>query len=124
VVVHNEPVVEPLLAAFRDAGRAVPDDLSVVAICPDELAERTTPALTSVAIMADEVGRQAVSLVMAKLSGDHVPEATLLRPRLTERASSAAPRADQGRDQGRGKGRGQGRDQGRGHSHDLSPSTR
>jgi substrate-binding family protein len=42
VVVHNEPVVEPLLAAFREAGWAVPDDLSMVPICPDELAERPT----------------------------------------------------------------------------------
>jgi DNA-binding LacI/PurR family transcriptional regulator len=92
VVVHNEPVVEPLLSAFARAGRTVPDDLSVVAICPDELAERTTPALTSVAIPAEEVGRQAVGLLMAKLNGDPVPDATLLRPRLTRRASTDSPK--------------------------------
>ena len=89
---HNEPVVGPLLAAFREAGRAVPDDLSVVAICPDELAEYTMPALTSVAIPADEVGRQAVGLLMAKLDGRQVPAATLLPPRLTPRASTSAAR--------------------------------
>jgi len=92
VVVHNEPVVGPLLTAFRDAGRDVPGDLSVVAICPDELAEYTMPALTSVAIPADEVGRQAVGLLMAKLDGRPVPDATLLPPRLTRRASSGTPR--------------------------------
>jgi DNA-binding LacI/PurR family transcriptional regulator len=92
VVVHNEPVVEPLLAAFREAGRSVPDDLSVVAICPDELAERTVPALTSVAIPAEKVGRQAVELLMAKLADQPVPEATLLAPQLTRRASTAAPK--------------------------------
>lgn len=91
VVVHNEPVVEPLLAAFRDAGRSVPEDLSVVAICPDELAEHTRPALTSVAIPAEDIGRQAIDLLMAKLDGTPVPDATLLRPRLTSRASTAAP---------------------------------
>lgn len=91
VVVHNEAVVEPLLAAFADAGRSVPDDLSVVAICPDELAERTGPGLSSVAIPAEEVGRQAVGLVMAKLNGEPVADATLLPPRLTARASTAAP---------------------------------
>ena len=89
VVVHNEPIVEPLLAAFRDAGRDVPADLSVVAICPDELAERTAIPLTSVAIPAEEVGRQAVELLMAKLAGHPVPAATLLQPRLTRRASTA-----------------------------------
>jgi DNA-binding LacI/PurR family transcriptional regulator len=92
VVVHNEPVVEPLLAAFREAGRTVPDDLSVVAICPDELAERTVPALTSVAIPATQVGRQAVELLMAKLADQTVPEATLLAPVLTRRASTGAPK--------------------------------
>jgi DNA-binding LacI/PurR family transcriptional regulator len=92
VVVHNEPVVGPLLAAFREAGRDVPGDLSVVAICPDELAEYTMPALTSVAIPADEVGRQAIALLMAKLDGQQVPDATLLPPRLTQRASSSTPR--------------------------------
>lgn len=92
VVVHNEPVVGPLLAAFREAGRDVPGDLSVVAICPDELAEYTMPALTSVAIPADEVGRQAVALLMSKLDGRQVPDATLLPPRLTQRASSSTPR--------------------------------
>lgn len=91
VVVHNEPVVEPVLAALREAGRRVPEDLSVVAICPDELAGRTTPPLTSVAIPAEEVGRQAVGLLMAKLAGDHVPGATLLQPKLTRRASTSAP---------------------------------
>lgn len=90
IVVHNEPIIGPLLSAFREAGRTVPDDLSVVAICPDELAEHTMPALTSVAIPAEEVGRQAVGLLMAKLAGQQVPAATLLPPRLTPRASTSA----------------------------------
>jgi DNA-binding LacI/PurR family transcriptional regulator len=92
VVVHNEPVIGPLLSAFREAGRSVPDDLSVVAICPDELAEHSMPALTSVAIPAEEVGRQAVGLLMAKLAGREVPAATLLPPRLIARASTSNPR--------------------------------
>ena len=86
VVVHNEPIVGPLLSAFREAGRSVPDDLSVVAICPDELAEHAEPPLSSVAVPAEEVGRRAVELLMAKLAGQAVPAATLLPPRLTTRA--------------------------------------
>jgi DNA-binding LacI/PurR family transcriptional regulator len=64
----------------------------VVAICPDELAEHTMPALTSVAIPAEEVGREAVGLLMAKLNDRQVPAATLLPPRLTPRASTSAPK--------------------------------
>jgi DNA-binding LacI/PurR family transcriptional regulator len=89
VVVHNEPIVEPLVAAFARRGRRVPDDLSVVAICPDELAERGSVPVTSVSIPAEEVGERAVELLMAKLESRRVPDATLIPPRLTPRSSSA-----------------------------------
>jgi DNA-binding LacI/PurR family transcriptional regulator len=88
IVVHNEPVIPVLLDAFRASGRQIPGDLSVIALCPDELAEQATPPLTSIAIPADEVGRQAVALLMAKLRGQDVPDGTLLPPRLTVRAST------------------------------------
>ncbi|MEV0590776.1 substrate-binding domain-containing protein [Nonomuraea cavernae] len=44
--------------------------------------------LTSVLIPAEEVGREAVGLLMDKPAGRGVPEATLLEPRLTVRAST------------------------------------
>jgi DNA-binding LacI/PurR family transcriptional regulator len=87
-VVHNESALGPLLDAFRAAGRRIGEDLSVLAICPDYLAEQAAPPLTSIAIPADEVGRQAVGLLMAKLDGQPVPGATLLLPELTVRAST------------------------------------
>jgi len=89
VVVHNEPIVEAVVDAFQRAGRGVPADVSVVAICPDNLAERATVPLTSVAIPAEEVGERAVELLMSKLDGHDVPDLTLLVPRLTSRASTA-----------------------------------
>ncbi|GAB2617222.1 LacI family DNA-binding transcriptional regulator [Streptomyces capparidis] len=90
VVVHNEPVVEPLLMAFQEAGKRVPEDLSVVAICPDAVATRAPIPLTSVAIPAEEVGSRSVELLMDKLRGRAVPDGTLLAPTLTPRASTAA----------------------------------
>lgn len=89
VVVHNEPVLEPLIEAFEQLGLRVPGDLSVTAICPDELAESVRVPVTSVALPSAEVGERAVELLVRKLGGDDVPEATLLPPRLTERASTA-----------------------------------
>lgn len=90
VVVHNEPLLEPLIDAFEKLGLRVPGDLSVTAICPDELAESVRVPVTSVALPSAEVGTRAVELLMRKLDGDtDVPEATLLAPRLTERASTA-----------------------------------
>ncbi|MFJ9250410.1 LacI family DNA-binding transcriptional regulator [Streptomyces sp. NPDC101776] len=89
VVVHNEPLLEPLIDAFEQLGLRVPGDLSVTAICPDELAEAVRVPVTSVALPAAELGSRAVELLMRKLGGKTVPDATLLAPRLTERASTA-----------------------------------
>lgn len=89
LVVQNEAAVGPVLAALPTLGRRVPQDVSVVAICPDQFAERT--ALTSVPVPAEETGRQAVSLLMRKLAGEPVADATLLEPRLTVRGSTGPP---------------------------------
>lgn len=93
VVVHNEPLLEPLIDAFEQLGLRVPGDLSVTAICPDELAESVRVPVTSVALPSAELGTGAVELLMRKLGGgSSVPAATLLPPRLTRRASTG-PRA-------------------------------
>ncbi|MFB4282548.1 MULTISPECIES: LacI family DNA-binding transcriptional regulator [unclassified Nonomuraea] len=88
LVVHNEAAVSHVLAALRQLDRRVPHDVAVVAICPDDVAERASPPLTSVLIPAEEVGREAVRLVMDKLEGRTVPDSTLLTPLLAIRASS------------------------------------
>jgi DNA-binding LacI/PurR family transcriptional regulator len=91
LVVHNEAAVEHVLAALRDLGRRVPADVSVVAICPEEVAQRAQPPLTSVQIPAEEVGVRAVDLLMCKLSGVEPPGSTLLEPQLTPRDSTIPP---------------------------------
>ncbi|SDP45232.1 transcriptional regulator, LacI family [Streptomyces sp. cf386] len=89
VVVHNEAILEPLIDAFEQLGLRVPADLSITAICPDELAESLRLPVTSIALPSTEVGTRAVELLMRKLDGKDAPEATLLPPRMTERASTA-----------------------------------
>jgi DNA-binding LacI/PurR family transcriptional regulator len=89
LVVHNEAALSPLLDALHRLGRRVPDDVSIVAVCPDDVAERARPPLTSVLIPAEEIGRRAVELLMAKLNGDQSDQTSLLAPRLTERGSTA-----------------------------------
>ncbi|MGW6268484.1 LacI family DNA-binding transcriptional regulator [Streptomyces sp. NPDC055060] len=87
-VVQNESAVEPLLSLLRRQGRAIPEDVSVVAVCPDQVATQSSVRLTSVAVPAQELGRRAVERVVAKLRGEAVDEVTLLAPELTVRASS------------------------------------
>jgi DNA-binding LacI/PurR family transcriptional regulator len=89
LVVQNESAVEPLLALLRQQGRAVPEDVSVVAVCPEDVAARASVRLTSVAIPAQEMGRRAVELAMTKLDhGAPRERRQLIAPSLTVRASS------------------------------------
>nr|WTA00105.1 LacI family transcriptional regulator [Streptomyces sp. NBC_00857] len=91
-VVQNEAATDPLLALLRQQRRAVPEDVSVVAICPDQVAVHASVPLTSVAVPAQEMGRHAVEQVVAKLAGRGTDEVVLLKPELTVR-ESAGPRA-------------------------------
>ncbi|MFB7599411.1 LacI family DNA-binding transcriptional regulator [Streptomyces sp. NPDC056160] len=93
-VVQNESAVEPLLALLRQQGRAVPEDVSVAAICPDQVAVQASVRLTSVAVPAQQMGRRAVERLVAKLDGRDGEETVLIAPELTVRASSGpAPTA-------------------------------
>ncbi|MDP5316611.1 LacI family DNA-binding transcriptional regulator [Streptomyces poriferorum] len=92
-IVQNESAVEPLLNLLRQQGRAVPEDVSVVAICPEQVASQASVRLTSVAIPAQEMGRRSVEQVVAKLTGRGTDEVELLAPELTVRESTGpAPR--------------------------------
>ncbi|KUO16466.1 LacI family DNA-binding transcriptional regulator [Streptomyces dysideae] len=92
-VVQNERAIGPLLSLLRSGGRPVPEAASVVALCPDRLAEQHSPALTSVSGSAQELGRVAVEQMMSRLAAAQrqeqpVDERVLLPPVLTERQSS------------------------------------
>ncbi|GHF67361.1 LacI family transcriptional regulator [Kitasatospora xanthocidica] len=93
-VVQNEAAIGPLLSLLRASGRTVPEDTSVIAICPDTMAEQHSPRLTSVSGPRKDLGQVAVDQVMARIAataaGDE-PEARLLLmpPELVVRESTA-----------------------------------
>jgi DNA-binding LacI/PurR family transcriptional regulator len=93
LVVHNEEALRPLLDHLRASGRRVPDDLSIVAVCPRDVAVTMPFALTSVDIPAHDVGTLAVETAMRLLDGRHIDQIRLLAPTLVERDSCAAPAA-------------------------------
>ena len=86
VLVHNESALGATAGRLQAAGRRVGDDLSVLAICPDDLAEQATPAAHLDRHPGRSGGRRAVALLMAKLPGQPVP-----RPRCSRRGSPCAP---------------------------------
>jgi DNA-binding LacI/PurR family transcriptional regulator len=93
LVVHNEEALRPLLEQLRTAGRRVPQDLSVVAVCPRDVALSTPIPLTSVDIPSHEVGGLAVETAMRLLDGRSTEPIRLLPPTLVERESCAEIRS-------------------------------
>ncbi|MEN8651946.1 LacI family DNA-binding transcriptional regulator [Streptomyces sp. 21So2-11] len=87
-IVQNEAATDPLLALLHQRRLAVPEDVSVVAICPDQVAASASVPLTSVAVPAQEMGRHAVEQVVARIEGRGVGEVVLLEPVLTVREST------------------------------------
>ena len=91
LIVHNEAAVDHVLTALRSLGRRVPRTCRCWRSARTRSRWRPPRALTNVRIPADEVGELAVRLLLDRLDGADVPEATLLPPALTDRASTAPP---------------------------------
>jgi DNA-binding LacI/PurR family transcriptional regulator len=89
LVVHNEEALMPLLDLLRAGGRRVPEDVSIVAVCPRDVAVALPVRLTSADIPAHDIGTLAVEMAMSLLAGRRGPETRLLSPTFVERDSCA-----------------------------------
>jgi DNA-binding LacI/PurR family transcriptional regulator len=92
VFVANDQMSLGVLRALYEAGRQVPNDVSVVGF--DDIPEATyfLPALTTVRLDFDSVGRTCVSLLLNMMRGKTGRAPTLPPPQLIVRSSTAAPR--------------------------------
>ncbi|MFV0632930.1 DUF6807 family protein [Demequina sp.] len=90
VVAFNDLAAFGLLAALNQAGVAVPGDLSVTGFDDIELAQYSTPSLTTAAVPQHELGRHAWQELHAVINAqdDHASAATCFEPRLEVRAST------------------------------------
>ena len=91
LVVHNEASLGPILAVLRSSGIVVPRDLSIIAICPDDVAVDLPLPVTSIDIPGEKIGAMAVDMVMGILDESQGAETRLLAPRITDRGSCAPP---------------------------------
>lgn len=69
LICFNDKAAVGALAAAAQRGLRVPDDLSVAGFDDIDLAQATTPALTTVRQPLQEMGRMAVSLLIRLLEG-------------------------------------------------------
>lgn len=92
LIVHNEAALPHVVAALRDRGLSIPDDMSIVAICPQHLATSQPQPLSSVTIPATAIGKVAVDMAIQRLNDPEQPaETRLLAAELTQRATTTAP---------------------------------
>jgi DNA-binding LacI/PurR family transcriptional regulator len=91
LVVHNEAILGEVLAVLHAMHRRVPEDISVVALCPPELAMSQRVPLTNIDVPTDLIGRKAVEMALALVEND-APEVRMLAPQLFVRDSTAPPR--------------------------------
>ena len=92
LVVHNESILGEVLAVLANEGLRVPDDVSLVALCPSDLAVNQRVGLTSIAVPTDVIGAAAVDMVLGLVDGTAAAESRLIAPVLTVRSSTADPR--------------------------------
>ena len=89
VVASNDLMAIGFMNACDEANVKIPDEIAVVGMDNTALAARITPKLTSVAMMQEEIGRNAAQLLMDSLcNGSAQKEKIRLLPRLIVRDSS------------------------------------
>jgi len=88
LIVQNEAVLAAVLAVLERRQIRVPEDISVVAIGPTDLAVNQRVPLTGIDVQAERIGASAVEMLMKQLKGDAVSEIRLLSPELIQRESS------------------------------------
>ena len=84
-----------VIKAVRVRGLRIAEDISIVAAGNSELAELHSPPISVLHWDQAEVGRTAVSLLLARIRGpaDRPPEHVLIESEFIDRASIIAPRA-------------------------------
>ena len=87
VIAFNDLQAAGVLAAARDAGIAVPEELSVVGSDGLAMSATTAPALTTVAAPLNDMGVAAIGCL---LDGRATSSPVVVQPRLEIRASTAA----------------------------------
>ncbi|WP_049564453.1 LacI family DNA-binding transcriptional regulator [Nonomuraea sp. SBT364] len=91
VFVGNDQMALGMLRALREAGRRVPEDVSVVGF--DDVPESAyySPPLTTVRQDFGEVGRHAFHLLLDRMAGKGEEARRLVEPELVVRESTAPP---------------------------------
>ena len=104
VFVASDVVAFGAIAAIREAGLRVPDDISVVGFDDIALAAFFDPPLTTVRLPAYDLGVAVGTALLDRVAGRPVPDRTLLPTELIVRSSTAPRTAPAVEEEGDGPG--------------------
>ena len=77
------------MRALRDVGLRIPEDVSIVGIDDIDTARYIHPALTTVALPKEEIGRKSAEMLIALMQGREPEQRQiLLEPKLVIRESA------------------------------------
>ncbi|RLQ84019.1 LacI family DNA-binding transcriptional regulator [Mycetocola zhadangensis] len=93
VFVSSDEMAFGVIRALHEAGRIVPDEVSVVSVDDIALAAYAAPALTTVGQPFEKVGRAAATRVIDMIEKREPSPVEPLHPQLIVRASTARPPA-------------------------------
>ena len=89
LIVYNERALPLVLDRLTGLGLRVPEDVSVVAICPDDEAERLRLPASCASLPVEELARTAVRLLAGQVNGETSASVTILPPTLKVRDTTA-----------------------------------
>jgi LacI family transcriptional regulator len=69
---HNDLVAVGAIQACKTLGRRVPEDVAIIGFDDIHLAALVTPSLTTCRVPRVEMGRQAISLLLQQIEGEHL----------------------------------------------------
>jgi LacI family transcriptional regulator, repressor for deo operon, udp, cdd, tsx, nupC, and nupG len=92
IVCMSDVLAVAAMAAARELGLGVPEDVSIVGFDDSALAAFATPALTSVRVDYTEFGAAAAALLLAGIAGEPELDYSPSLPELVVRASTAPRR--------------------------------
>lgn len=93
LVTPQDSCLPGILKAIAARGLRIPDDISVVGLLDESIAEMTTPPLTALSFSSRELGFMAVDMLVAQLNGtESEPQQVLVGSKLHVRGSTGPAR--------------------------------
>lgn len=89
IYVSHDPIAVGVMRALSERGIRVPKEVAVIGCNDDSICNLTVPALSTVSVHPEQMGRAAVKTLLERISGSKSPAQTItLSPKLVIRQST------------------------------------